>query len=182
MNINELTLVQKRIMSLMHQPLHRVSRQKETILFTFGEQRITLGVQCYYRLMEKGRILLACSDLYQPSEAMWSEWERQGLPADEIPADFQPLAPGVNRVDAYLERLNEDLSGLTVKAAMLGQLGDLTLLFTCGATLQIMVDTAGDEECWRLTDGHGGQDDLIVYGDGVELIAPGDSAGCTEGL
>ena len=182
MNMNELTLVQQRVTMLMNQPLHGVSRQKEMILFTFGEQLITLRIQCYYRLMENGRILMASSDLYQPSEAMWREWEQQGLPPDCIPEDFRADAPGVNRIDEYLENLNSDLDGLTVKAAMLGQMGDLTLVFTCGATLQIMVDTAGGEECWRLMDGHGNLEDLVVYGDGAELIDPDGRPGSAEGL
>lgn len=182
MNMNELTMVQQRITALMRQPLHTVSRQKEMLLFTFGEQLITLRVQCYYRLMENGRILMASSDLYQPSEAMWREWERQGLPPDYIPEDFRPDAPGVNRIDEYLETLNGDLEGLSVKAAMLGQMGDLTLLFASGATLQIMIDTAGGEECWRLMDGHGDQEDLVVYGDGAELLGTDAGEGYAEGM
>ena len=174
MNMNELALVQRRVTALMHQPLQCVTREREMILFTFGEQRLTLRVQCYYRLMEQGRILMASSDLYQPSEAMWREWEQQGLPPDQVPEDFRPEEPGVNRIDEYLETLNGDLDGLTVKAVILGQLGDLSLLFTTGASLQLMVDTAGGEECWRLMDGHGRQEDLVVYGDGAELVRPED--------
>ena len=30
------------------------------------------------------------------------------------------------------------------------------------------------EECWRLMDGHGEADDLVVYGDGAELVRPGE--------
>lgn len=182
MNMSELTLVQQRLSGLMRQPLHGVSRQKEMILFTFGEQLITLRIQCYYRLMENGRILMASSDLYQPSEEMWKLWEQMGLPPDHIPEDFRPDEPGVNRIDEYLETLNADLEGLDVRGAMLGQTGDLTLLFSSGATLQVMIDTAGGEECWRLMDGHGGQEDLIVYGDGAELAQQGEADGYIEGL
>ncbi len=177
MNMSELTLVQQRLTGLLHQPLHSVSRQKEMILFTFGEQLITLRVQCFYRLMENGRILMASSDMYQPSEEMWKLWEQMGLPQDHIPEDFRPDEPGVNRLDAYLETLNADLDGLEVNGAMLGHTGDLTLLFASGATLQVMVDTAGGEECWRLMDGHGDLDDLVVYGDGAETVPPEENDG-----
>ena len=54
---------------------------------------------------------------------------------------------------------------------MLNHLGDLTVLFTCGATLTVLSDTSGGEECWRLsTDG---ENDLVVFGDGAELVEPG---------
>ena len=180
MNMNELTLVQQRLNVLMRQPLAQVSREKENILFTFGaaenpQQATTLRVQCYYRLMENGRVLMAASDMYQPSESMWKMWEQMGMPPDCIPEDFRPDAPGVNRLDDYLVTLNGDLAGLDVRGAMLNQTGDLTVLFGSGATLQIMIDTAGGEECWRLMDESGETDDLVVYGDGAETVRPGDA-------
>ena len=54
---------------------------------------------------------------------------------------------------------------------MLNQLGDLTMVFQCGATLTVMADTSGGEECWRLfvVD----EEHLVVYGDGAELVGPG---------
>lgn len=177
MNIPELTLVQQRLTTLMHQPLQSVTRQREMLLFTFGDpsapqQAVILRVQCFCRLMEEGRILMATSDMYQPSEEMWKLWEQMGLEPDQIPEDFRPDAPGVNRLDDYLQTLNGDLDALDVRGAMLGHTGDLTLLFASGATLQLMVDTAGGEECWRLMDASGDMDDLVVYGDGAETVPP----------
>ena len=182
MNMNELSLVQQRLNVLMRRPLQQVSRQKEMLLLTFGEPgnpqgTVTLRIQCFFRLMENGRILMASSDMYQPSEEMWKMWEQMGIEPDVIPEDFRPDAPGVNRLDDYLLVLNDDLEGLDVRGAMLGQTGDLTLLFSCGATLQVMVDTAGGEECWRLwkeAGEDGDADDLVVYGDGAELVRPED--------
>lgn len=174
MNITELTLVQSRLNALMRQPLHTLSRQSDMLLLSFGEQLMTLRIQCFYRLMEQGRILLARNDVYQPAESMWQLWEQMGYEHDYIPEDFHSDEPGANRLDEQLERLNEDLSGMTVKAAMLDHFGDLTVVFTCGAVLSVMVDTCGGEECWRLMDGHGEADDLVVYGDGVELVRPGE--------
>lgn len=180
MNINELSLVQQRVNALMRQPLTQVSRQRENVYFTFGAQEnprqaVTLRVQCFFRLMENGRILMAASDMYQPSEEMWKMWEQMGLPQDFIPEDFRPDAPGVNRLDDYLITLNGDLDGLEVRGAMLSQTGDVTLLFASGAALQLMIDTAGGEECWRLMDESGDADDLVVYGDGAETVRPEDA-------
>ncbi len=177
MNIPELQMVQQRLNTLMRKPLQQVTRQREMLLFTFGEvgnpqQAVTLCVQCYFRLMEAGRILMASGDLYQPSEEMWQTWEQMGMEPDRIPEDFRPDEPGVNRVDEYLLTLNEDLEGLDVRGAMLSQTGDLTLLFSSGATLQMMVDTAGGEECWRISAEEG--DDLVVYADGVEQQNPSE--------
>ena len=172
MNISELTLVQTRLNALLRQPLVNVARMTDMLLLTFGP--LELRIQCYYRLTEKGAILLARNDVYQPSEAMWSLWRTMGYEEDVIPEDFRSDEEGANRLDECIERLRTDLSGLTVQSALVNQLGDLTLCFACGATLTILSDTSGGEECWRLLDTAGNEDDLVVYGDGVELVGPGD--------
>ena len=170
MNISELTLVQTRLNALIGQPLTHVGRAADMLTLAFG--RYALHIQCYYRLTEQGRTILARNDVYQPSEAMWTLWRSMGCEEDYIPEDFHSDEPGANRMDEALERLNTDLDGLTVKTAMLNQLGDLTMVFTCGATLTVMADTSGGEECWRFFE----EDDathLVVYGDGAELVGPG---------
>lgn len=170
MNISEITLVQNRLNGLINQPMTAVAREADMLLLTFGAG-YTLRIQCYYRLTEQGRTILARNDVYQPSEAMWSLWRAMGYEEDYIPEDFHSDDEGANRMDEALERLNGDLDGLTVKTAMLNQLGDLTMVFTCGATLTVMADTSGGEECWRLMGEN--EDDLVVYGDGAELQEPG---------
>ena len=170
MNITEITLVQTRLNALIKQPLTQVSRETDMLLLSFGS-RWTMRIQCYYRLTEQGRTILARNDVYQPSEAMWSLWRSMGYEEDCIPEDFHSDEPGANRLDEAIERLNSDLDGLTVKTAMLNQLGDLTMVFQCGATLTIMADTSGGEECWRLMSEN--EDDLVVYADGAELVEPG---------
>ncbi len=169
MNISEINLVQTRLNSLINQPLTRGGRTADMLTLEFGGQ-YALHIQCFYRLTEQGRTLFARNDVYQPSEAMWSLWRSQGYEEDYIPEDFHSDDEGCNRLDEALERLNSDLDGLTVRTAMLNQLGDLTMVFTCGATLTVMADTSGGEECWRL---HAdSEDDLVVYGDGAELQGP----------
>ena len=172
MNISEITLVQTRLNALIKQPLTHVSREADMLVLTFGMQ-YTLRIQCYYRLTEQGRTILARNDVYQPSEAMWSMWRAMGYDEDYIPEDFHSDEVGANRLDETLERLNADLDGLTVKTAMLNQLGDLTLVFQCGATLTVMADTSGGEECWRLFEGDDAAEHLVVYADGAELVGPG---------
>lgn len=174
MNISEIALVQNRLNGLIRQPVCAVTRQADMLCLSFGEQAATLRIQCYYRLMEQGAVLLARNDVYQPAEAMWQLWESMGYEHDYIPEDFHSDEPGANRLDECLDRLNADLSGLTVKTVMLNHLGDLTLCFDCGATLNVLTDTSGGEECWRLMDETGEKDDLVVYGDGAELVQPGE--------
>ena len=169
MNISELTLVQTRLNALIGQPLTRVGRAADMLTLAFGSY--ALHIQCYYRLTEQGRTILARNDVYQPSETMWNMWRAMGYEEDYIPEDFHSDNEGCNRLDEALERLNADLEGLTVRTAMINQLGDLTIVFTCGATLTVMADTSGGEECWRLTSEN--EDDLVVYGDGAELVEPG---------
>lgn len=170
MNISEITLVQTRLNALIKQSLTQVSREADMLLLHF-DTRWTLRIQCYYRLTEQGRTILARNDVYQPSEAMWTLWRALGYEEDCIPEDFHSDDEGANRLDEALERLNTDLDGLTVKTAMLNQLGDLTMVFQCGATLTVMADTSGGEECWRLMSEN--EDDLVVYADGAELVEPG---------
>ena len=169
MNITELTLVQTRLNALISKPVCEISREADMLLVTFGDHEVTLRIQCYYRLTERGAILLARNDVYQPSEQMWDMWRQMGYEEDYIPEDFHSDAPGANRMDERLAQLTADLSGLMVRAALVNQLGDLTLCFVCGATLTIMSDTSGGEECWRLMSRTDCTDDLVVYGDGVEL-------------
>ena len=170
MNISEINLVQTRLNVLIGQPMTQANRAADMLTLCFGE-RYNLHIQCYYRLTEQGRTILARNDVYQPSEAMWTLWRTMGYEEDYIPEDFHSDEEGCNRLDEALERLNGDLDGLTVRTAMLNQLGDLTIVFTCGATLTVMADTSGGEECWRLF----AQDEehLVVYGDGAELVGPG---------
>ena len=171
MNISEITLVQTRLNALINQPLTCVGRAADMLTLTFG--RYALHIQCYYRLTEQGRTILARNDVYQPSEAMWTLWRSMGYEEDYIPEDFHSDDEGCNRLDETLERLNSDLDGLTVKTAMLNQLGDLTMVFQCGATLTVMADTSGGEECWRLLEDDEAADHLVVYADGAELVGPG---------
>ncbi len=169
MNISDITLVQSRLNGVVGQALTGASREADMLLLTFGS-RWLLRIQCFYRLTEQGRPILARNDVYQPSEAMWQLWQAMGYEEDVIPEDFHSDEPGANRLDEALQRLNEDLEGLTVQGAMINQLGDLTMVFACGATLTVMADTSGGEECWRLTSEN--EDDLVVYGDGAELQPP----------
>lgn len=178
MNISELTLVQTRLNALMNCSLCAASREADMLLLSFRdpaeENQETLRIQCYYRLMEQGGVILARNDVYQPAESMWRMWEQMGYEHDVIPEDFRSDEPGANRLDERLEQLNADLSGMTVQTVMLNHLGDMTLCFACGATLNVLSDTSGGEECWRLIDETGAMDDLVVYGDGAELVHPGD--------
>ena len=170
MNISEITLVQTRLNALINQPLTKVGRAVDMLTLEFAG-RYALHIQCYYRLTEQGRTILASNDVYQPAEAMWSLWRSLGYEEDYIPEDFHSDDEGCNRLDEAIERLNGDLDGLTIRTAMLNQLGDLTMVFHCGATLTIMADTSGGEECWRLMSDN--ENDLVVYGDGAELVEPG---------
>lgn len=172
MNISEITLVQKRLSSLINLPLRAASREADMLRLTFGSPQTTLRIQCFYRMTEQGNMILARNDAYQPSEAMWQMWEQMGYEHDYIPEDFHSDEPGANRLDECIDRLNGDLSGMTVHTVMLNHLGDITMLFACGAALSVFSDTSGGEECWRLIDENGELDDLVVYGDGAELVRP----------
>lgn len=174
MNITELTLVQSRLNVLLNQPVCAVTRMTDMLCLSFGDQAHTLRIQCFYRMAKQGRIILGRNDVYQPSEEMWALWRAMGYEEDYIPEDFRSDEPGVNRLDECLDSLREELDDMTVYTVMVDQLGDMTVCFSGGVMLTIMADTSGAEECWRLIDETGGEDDLVVYGDGIELVRPAD--------
>ena len=63
MNISEITLVQTRLNMLINQPLTHVEREADMLLLHFGTQ-YSMRIQCYYRLTEQGRTILARNDVY----------------------------------------------------------------------------------------------------------------------
>ena len=139
MNITEITLVQTRLNALIKQPLTQVSRETDMLLLHFGS-RWMMRIQCYYRLTEQGRTILARNDVYQPAEAMWSLWRSMGYEEDCIPEDFHSDEPGANRLDEAIERIASQRAanpgmGLAEAAVKFGGVKETEFLAAVGRTL-----------------------------------------------
>ena len=97
MNISELTLVQTWLNALIGLPLCAAAREADMLLLSFGgeglETQLTLRIQCYYRMMEQGGVILARNDVYQPAEGMWQMWE-QMTTSRKISARTSPARTG----------------------------------------------------------------------------------------
>ena len=97
MNNTDMLFVQKKLNDLVGCTLINLSRTADLLCLSFAPRALTtevqeeqsLHLQCYYRLVQDGRVSLARSDYFQPSEAMWDLWRKQGLEEDVIPDDYR---------------------------------------------------------------------------------------------
>ena len=160
MNNTDMLFVQKKLNDLVGCTLINLSRTADLLCLSFAPRALTtevqeeqsLHLQCYYRLVQDGRVSLARSDYFQPSEAMWDLWRKQGLEEDVIPDDYRC---GIE-------------NRFIVRTVMVDSIGDVTLCFDNGAVWSILVDTSGGEECWRYLPANEEQPQLVLYSDGIE--------------
>lgn len=157
MNNTDMLFVQKKLNDLVGCTLINLSRTADLLCLSFAPRALTtevqeeqsLHLQCYYRLVQDGRVSLARSDYFQPSEAMWDLWRKQGLEEDVIPDDYRCDELGANRLDDRIVELNDVLTGIEnrfiVRTVMVDSIGDVTLCFDNGAVWSILVDTSGGE-------------------------------------
>ena len=117
MNNTDMLFVQKKLNDLVGCTLINLSRTSDLLCLSFAPRALTtevqeeqsLHLQCYYRLVQDGRVSLARSDYFQPSEAMWNLWRKQGLEEDVIPDDYRCDELGANRLDDRIVELNDVL-------------------------------------------------------------------------
>ena len=152
MNNTDMLFVQKKLNDLVGCTLINLSRTADLLCLSFAPRALTtevqeeqsLHLQCYYRLVQDGRVSLARSDYFQPSEAMWDLWRKQGLEEDVIPDDYRCDELGANRLDDRIVELNDVLTGIEnrfiVRTVMVDSIGDVTLCFDNGAVWSILVD------------------------------------------
>ncbi len=180
MNNKDMLFVQKKLNDLVGCTLLQLTRISDMLCLSFGERSLTdddrteqsLHLQCYYRLVQDGDLLLARSDYFQPSEKMWNLWNDQGLPEDMIPDDYRCDDPGANRLDDRIAEMNLMLNRIDnrflIRTVLVDSIGDVTLCFDNGAIWSILVDTSGGEECWRYLSDNEEAPQLVLYSDGVE--------------
>jgi uncharacterized iron-regulated protein len=141
------------------------SRAAEMEMFLFGPDvettharrgsrrgpRFSIHVQCSWRLVRRGRILVASGDsiLAESSAVEGDIWAAR---------------------DAALEEVLARDRDFVVSAAVSG-LGDLILRFSDGSVLEIVIDRSRPEsECFRITDRVGPH--VVAMGGGAVVVSP----------
>ena len=153
MRKDEIPYVAQRLQTLIDQPMTAVGYAADMLTIGFGpEGESCLHIQCSYRMATEEAILFDRIDYF----------------IDEEPD---------NRLFNAVRKLQGQLDGMTVEAADVNQLGDLTIRFANGVTLLALAMRSDDDECWRFwNDDLWPDQHMVVYGDHVELHGPGD--GC----
>lgn len=173
MKKHELLRVQERLQCLCGQPLTCAGYAADMLTLSFGRENgeCCLHIQCSYRLATEATILFDRIDYFEPSDALRAGWLAAGLDEMQFPDDWPEEEC---RLFEQVELLRNRLDGMTVTEARVNLLGDLTLRFSTGETLQALSMSSRGRECWRLwNDALWPDQHMVVYGDHVELDGPG---------
>lgn len=177
MKKHELPCVQARLDGLLGQPLTFVGYAADMLTLTFGPEACAycLHIQCSYRMATQESILFDRIDYFEPSDAQCARWRAEGLDEPDFPDEWPD---DERRLFERVELLRQRLNGMTVTAAEVNQLGDLTIRFATGETLLALPMSSNGEECWRFwNDARWPDQHMVVCGDHVELSGPGEQCG-----
>jgi hypothetical protein len=157
---------------LVGKPLSGTSRVLDMEMFEFGEQvpftdrrgrartigEYRLHVQCSWRIVRAGTILMGYADLTEPPRGVAAE-------------DFDPNTGAKTRRDELMARFLEDtsLAGRAVTRQESTPYGDVRLTFRDGSRLELFPEaSAGENESWRLLMPDGSH--IVMSGAGLELL------------
>jgi len=122
-----------------------------------------IHIQSSYRLTHNGSIVLAAADMYQPKDGHLND------PNFEF-GNFDWTIFGENRFDDVVQnKLLPCLDEFIVSTVQFSEYGDLKVGFADGYTMDVFLDTSGEEECWRFLNTKDAEIYLIVTGDGMEV-------------
>lgn len=152
MRKDDIPYVAQRLRTMIGQPVTALGYAADMLTLGFGRAgEFSLHIQCSYRMATEEAILFDRIDYF----------------IDEEPD---------NRLFNAVRKLQGQLDGMTVEAAEVNQLGDLTIRFAGGVTLLALAMRSDDDECWRFwNDDLWPDQHMVVYGDHVELHGPGDA-------
>lgn len=115
----------------------RRNGQKRTV------SQYALHVQCPWRLLRNGKIILGSSDIYEPYNralASGSDWNWDVFSGEQ--SVFNETA----------NKLNETLLPLTIVNAAASNNGDLTITFNKETVFELIVPGSARHEYWRFID------------------------------
>jgi hypothetical protein len=183
MNNKELKSIKEKLSILKDQPLRFTFRGADMLCLQFGRViektfryqkdengkpltelagEYALHIQCFYRLSCGNEIILAKSDLYEPSSIILNkpDFDWDSFDYDDI---------GNNRLDEIIAtRLNE-LEGFIVDTIQVTKFGDIIITFTNGFLLEgYSDDSSKDSEFWRFFKSGLDEPHLVINGTGIE--------------
>lgn len=121
--------------------------------------KCALHIECSSRFICGDEVVLAKSDLYEPTSAQAKnedfDWEH-----------FDWDVKGQNRYDELAAiYFSSDAPKWIVKKVSVNRLGDLKLYFTNNFELQVLIDTSEYHKCWRFFEtGNSNRQQLVVSG------------------
>ncbi len=116
-----------------------------------------LHLQTFFRFCNKEEVLITDMDKFQPTSLL----------ADDENFDWDVI--GNNLLDEWCEKFNRELSeDVRVESIEVNDFGDLKICFGHSVTLDVLVDTTSNSECWRFFVWHGKERHLVMTGRGIQ--------------
>ena len=117
-----------------------ISRACDLVCIDFGTPKgevISLHIQCFFRLIKDGKILVSSDDIYRCPTSIDSE-------------SFAWDIPGQSIFDLNLSLYWDIITNSPVCSVHFKKIGDLEIKFEQNMMLQIIVDTSITEEKYRI--------------------------------
>lgn len=129
------------------------------ILFVKNGEEYALHLQTGFRIVLDEKIIIASSDIFQPSDRIKSN---DGFDYETFEWDIQ----GNNRYDERVKQFFEKYSrNLKVNAVSVNQVGDLLIQLSGKIRIEVFIDMS-EEECWRFFKRHSGHH-LVIGAEGI---------------
>jgi hypothetical protein len=176
-------LIQDRLAVLINQPMHSIFRESDEVFIDFGELverdlwdfneekvkvcvgrgmigKHTLDIECSFRFVCGDQVVIARSDIYQPTN------EREAN-ADFDWNSFDWDVRGGNRYEELVSKyFAADSPKFVVKKVTVNQYGDLKITYTNGFALDVFLESA-EQECWRFFESGESDNHLVITGRGL---------------
>lgn len=182
MKQTEYNRLKEKMMQLMGQPFNEMVRVGSMLCLGFGEKvvgksayktadghfevrevpksKYALHVDGFFRVIAQDELVLSRDDMYQPSNGI-----RDADFDEEI---FRWDVRGNNRFDECNEELFDlTVQKLQVQSVSVSKVGDLAVTLSDGCVIEALIDSNGEDECWRFFEtGNDEAKHIIVTGKG----------------
>ena len=126
--------------SIINSVLDKTGRAANMLWLSFVKEEVVyaLNVQCGFRFIKDGKIIVASGDMYRPAKAFRGKYE-------EFVWDVQ----GNNLFDENVDQLL-NIEKPKCIGVFIGNFNDTVITFENGMEIQICTDSSSEEEQWRL--------------------------------
>jgi len=187
MQKEEIKIIEEKLSLLLNQPLCYVNRAANMLDLGFGENitiertigrdkngklikgvkeisKYILHADCFFRFTLEDQVILAKQDIFYPNAEI-------GYREDFDWEDFDCNAKGVTRFEEQVKDFfsPDEINDYVVKSIKANKFGDITIIFTNGAILEIINENSLDEEVWRFFGADENEPHFVVRGYGIEI-------------